>query len=469
MSVFDRSILILTLFLAGIAIILRPRLVQSGCDSPAHLLMSETLYRIEAPSGSPALRTEIASALEKQGLKETDFSRSLGPLCMHYRNERLGPQYPPLVPLVLSIAPFSSRAQFFGLFCFILFWVAAYRLTGEWAHPISLFSVMPLVLPIFFPDLRSIEGYVPAFALVMMLVHESLRDDASPYVIGGLAATLILCRYDAVFPLLALGVFILSRRPYAPFVLKALTVFLSLGVLPLCYFQLKVIGEAYRALTPSYDLEWVHSFGEFLKASAGSISISQIDLAVLFLVGLASFSPKRPVESRFFKFWIIASVLGGVVILTKTVQTSYYFWAWAAGMYALFLVQLTRFDFTAKNGQRAFRAATAVVLFFALIGSVSGFRTSIEQARLARDWKEAVITRFPRSDRAIVEAGHWSSTLDAFRQSLHVGDDALVIDGTHTSAQVSTALHALARTQKIAWYRFTVGPAGDGPRFERVE
>lgn len=468
MSVFDRFFLVLTLFLIGVAVILRPRLIQSGCDSPAHLLLSETLVHIDEPSGSAAFRTEIAQALEKKKLTEADLSRTLGPLCMHYRNERLNPQYPPLISAAMSIAPFSSRAQFFGLLCFILFLIAGYRVTGEWAHPVSLIAVLPLILPIFYPDLRSIEGYVPAFALVMLLVHESLRDDANAYLMGALGAALILCRYDGAFPLLALAVFLMLRRPYWSFILKGVTVFLACGVLPLCYFQMKSIGDAYRPLTPPYDLEWVKSFSEFTHAAMASLSVSQLDLAILFLCGAIWFRPERPVEARFKKAWLVSSAVGASIILTKQVQTAYYFWAWAAGMFALVLVQASRIEWNQNAGLRAFRALVAVGFVFSVVGVLGGFRYSVEQARLARDWKEAVENRFPREDRAIVEAGHWSGTLDAFRQSLGISRESLVIDGTHSSKETSEAFHQYAREQKISWYRFSVESNGANPRFEKV-
>lgn len=446
---------------------LKPRVVQDGCDSPAHLLLSESWFKAPHQAGSPELRAALARSLAGRGFPLEEYSRSLGPLCTHWNGSHQYNQYPPGLPVALSFAPLPLRGLWFGTIVF-----AIYLMAGAWSRRpgpgrgdlfIPLLAVSPLVLPILFPFLVSFHGMVVCFGLMLLIVISCVqgspgeatagagRDpDAPGWLVGILVALCLLTRYDTIIPLASLAIILstcgLSRRFWG----EALGVALALGVLPLALYQRSALGTAWRPVTPSYDLAWASGPRAILDNAIAQLGWFNLRFFALWLLGVMVFRPRSRRERRLKSGWMIASGFGFLFVCAKEVQSSYYLWPWAAMGFGFFLVGASRADVP-----RWARTALATsVLAWALVNTVVGLRVQAEQARQYRQLARRLRETWPPEPRAWIFAGSYSGLVEAMRIHLGLSFEPIVVDGGHTPAEVARQLDALLSAKRVPVYRF---------------
>lgn len=458
----------LALGLAFTSTLLKPRVMQDGCDSPAHLLLSETWLKAPHQTGSPGLRLALARSLAARGFALEQYSRSLGPLCTHWNGTYQYNQYPPGLPVALSIAPFELRGLWYGMIVFFVFFLAGWRcrIPGRVSRAcgasrafeddgffLPLLAASPLVLPVLFPFLVSIHGMAVCFgllALILIIIICTGEREPSGRSVGALVGVCLLTRYDTLIPLGALALILalcgMSRRFWAEAILMAILV----GGLPLLAYQKLALGTPWRPLTPSYDLAWVSGAGQLLDHAMAQLGWFNLRFAALWLLGALLFKPLTPRERRLKAGWMVASVAGFLFVCAKQVQSSYYLWPWAAMGFGFFLVGVSR----TRLSRRSRALYASIILAWALVNTVAGARVQAEQARQYRQLAKGIAETWPRRSPSWIVAGSYSALVDAMRVHLGLGVDPIVTDGGRTPPEVARELDAALSARRVPVYRF---------------
>lgn len=444
-----RWLWVLALILTLLSTAFRPRLMQGGCDSPAHLLLTETFDRNQSSIGSQGLRAEINDELLQKGFNPAQISRAISPICIHWDGQHQFNQYPPYLAFLLRALPLKFRALGFGTLVFFLFvgaaLVIAHHADRRYRREILGAILLLLVTPILYPELRSIFGLPVSFA-VLLVVPTLLLNKKHPFWLGALLGFASGVRYDVAIPALLIGFFGFLQHPQRwRWALSFGTAYIVTAIIPLGLYQNLVLGNWRKPVTPTYDLAFVDSFYLFAK-NLWTYLVTGWSMWGLALLGFL-FRPTSRFEKSLKGFFAGTCIFGLCFVAAKKVQMSYYFWPWAAFGFSLLLIELSRRSF----GPQFRKVSLLALIAFGGVQSIKGFKRVQEDFRVFALWQKNLPASFPK-DLAWVEGNVWSSNIDTFRVHENLSLLPVVRNDTDTPPAIQNAIDAYLDLRKIPVY-----------------
>lgn len=461
------AITALALLAAVAALMFKPAIVQDGCDSPAHFLMSETLFKAPRQTGDPALRQELSQALVARGSPLDAIDRAVGPLCTHWNGQRQHNQYPPGVGLVLSPFPFATRPLAFGFFVFAIALAPFFFLSAKQARDgaFALVCLAPYILPFLYPFHISFVGLLPAFGFVVLATVLTLKGGPRNAIFAGAAlGCAVLFRYDAIFPTVFLfGIAALAPQRLAPrakFELLAFMAiaFLAFGIVPLSYYQWISVGNPFMPVTPSYDFANVRTFGALLENFGENFNGARLKFWIVALTGLAAFTldedeGQTQAHKKIARYFVCYCIILVGFLSFKEIHQPYYMWSLSAIGFALLLVA------SPKIRLRQLRTAIGLLVIpFSIILAVGSGLHYFRQMNALSWVREKFVQDFPKQAPAWIYANQWSGLLDALRLDLGLDRRVFIVDSHHTPGKTHITLDHLLVERNITRYSVDLDP-----------